>query len=560
MEQSYSLPPGSLLYHNTYRIERVLGQGGFGITYLATDLSLGIPVAIKEFFPKNFCRRDGSTSLMLVSTQANTELVHRLRQKFIKEARHIARINHRNIIRIYSAFEQNDTAYYAMQFIEGRSLAEVVAANGPMPEHLALTIIEKIGGALDYLHKQNINHLDVKPANIMIRQADYEPYLIDFGLSKQYDNAGSQTSTTPVGVSHGYAPLEQYNPGGVAEFSPSTDIYSLAATLYYILTGIVPPNAQTLYEESLQFPPTFPTRLIPAIRRAMQPRRKDRQPSVIQFIAELKNTSPYGETTDYHAIPSGDATHVAGQSSSSRKHNVAGQSPRVVNTSPDISDYPKRKNSSKWLMFIAIAAVAALIVCLIYIFGNNNGSDVKKYQPGEQTFETEAPTEIPTVDLNAQAQGDSAKAEEVATRDAAEDAKAQAMEVARDAVADTPKSTRDGLEGYILNSPEVTYNGKECHFFQGYFAWEDKQWDIMVVFIVENGRVKRAVYKNIKYDALFKLSTSFSGNSVSLSGNTAHHYLDMYLSLSGDGMSGTANSQSNDYSVRLTPTTRTFSF
>lgn len=280
------LNAGTIL-HGSYRIERVLGQGGFGITYLATDLSLDRKVAVKEFFPKDYCNREEDSSHITIGTHSAREFVERLRGKFLKEARNIAKFNHPGIIRIYSAFEENNTAYYVMEYIEGASLWEIVRCNGPLTEKKALDYIMKVGDALNYVHQRRINHLDVKPANIMVSGIDDIPVLIDFGLSKQYDNQGLQTSTTPTGISHGFAPIEQYNEGGVSEFSPQTDLYSLAATLYFILTGIVPPKAISLIESHLAFPDNFPSRFINSLSKAMSTSRMSRQTSVADFIAEI---------------------------------------------------------------------------------------------------------------------------------------------------------------------------------------------------------------------------------------------------------------------------------
>ncbi|MDE7419386.1 MAG: serine/threonine protein kinase [Muribaculaceae bacterium] len=288
VDVNQGLKQGAFLRHDTYRIEKVLGQGGFGITYLAMDLSLDRFVAIKEFFPKDYCDRNDATSHVTLGTQSSFDFVNKLKSKFLKEARNIARFDNPNIIRIHSAFEENDTAYYVMDYIEGKTLAEIVRQSGPIAKDKAITYLEKIGEALEYVHKHNITHLDIKPANIMIRTIDERPILIDFGLAKQYDSNGLQTSTTPVGISHGYAPIEQYSDGGIKEFSPQTDQYSLAATLYYILSGVTPPHATKLIEDELTFPQTIPAQLIGPISKAMSASRKKRYENVGAFIKDLK--------------------------------------------------------------------------------------------------------------------------------------------------------------------------------------------------------------------------------------------------------------------------------
>ena len=199
----HALKIDSTLQNGKYRILSELGQGGFGITYLAMQSGLERNVAIKEFFMKDFCERNESTSQVTFGTESSRETVHRFREKFLKEARNIARLNHPHIIRIFDVFEENGTAYYVMEYCENGSLAEKVKEQGALSEADATRYIHQVAEALDYIHRKKMNHLDIKPANIMLNEND-EPVLIDFGLSKQYDVlTGSQTSTTPVGISNG---------------------------------------------------------------------------------------------------------------------------------------------------------------------------------------------------------------------------------------------------------------------------------------------------------------------------------------------------------------------
>ena len=219
------LQEGTLLKSGDYRIERVLGQGGFGITYLATQVGLDRQVAIKEFFMKEYCERDSDTSQVSMGSSGSKELVSKFKVKFIKEAKTIAGLNHPNIIRIHDIFEENGTAYYVMEYHGNGSLSELLNSKGKLSEIESLRYIRQIADALSYIHENKMNHLDVKPGNVLLDNKG-NAVLIDFGLSKRYDEEGNQTSTTPVGISHGYAPMEQYKKGGVGIFSPSTDIYS----------------------------------------------------------------------------------------------------------------------------------------------------------------------------------------------------------------------------------------------------------------------------------------------------------------------------------------------
>lgn len=283
------LKSGTHLQNGKYKIERVLGQGGFGITYLATQELLDRKVCIKEFFFKEYCDRT-PTGSVISTTSSNKELVMRFLNKFIKEARTISRLDHSNIIRILDVFEENGTAYYVMEYIDGCSLEDKVNRQGVLNENEAVEYVKQVGNALDYIHQNRINHLDVKPANIMIRKSDNKAILIDFGVSKQYDEQGGQTSTTPVGISYGYAPLEQYRPGGVSEFSPQADIYSLGATLYRLLTGKIPPQAMEILNDGLPDAiDKFSSHVKEAIKQSMQVRRQERPSSIGSFVSFLKN-------------------------------------------------------------------------------------------------------------------------------------------------------------------------------------------------------------------------------------------------------------------------------
>ena len=288
-----ALQQGSTLQGGRYRIERVLGQGGFGITYLAVQSGLERKVAIKEFFMKELCNRDGSTSHVTLGTEGSRETVARFREKFLKEARNIARLNHPHIVRIYDIFEENGTAYYVMEYAEGGSLADLLKRRGCLSEPDATCYILQVAEALAYIHAENMNHLDVKPANILLNDRN-EAILIDFGLSKQYDAlTGGQTSTTPVGISEGYAPMEQYKQGGVSEFSPETDIYALGATFFKLLTGKTPPSSLDVNEDGVPVDELKARGVsLPAIDlivQAMEPKKKGRMKDVRLFINNGKN-------------------------------------------------------------------------------------------------------------------------------------------------------------------------------------------------------------------------------------------------------------------------------
>ena len=281
-----------------YKIERMLGQGGFGITYLATlyietDQSLGrirttASVTIKEFFMQEHCSRNNATSRVSVSSPGAVEMVERFKRKFVKEAQTLASLDYPHIVKIYDVFEENGTAYYVMEYIDGGTLRERIdKQGGALAESDAIRYVRQIANALGYMHGKQMNHLDVKPGNIMLNAAD-NAVLIDFGLTKHYDDEGRATSTTPVGISRGYAPIEQYNSGGVNTFSPAADIYSLGATLYTLVVGVRPPEATDVLTSGLPpLPSNISESTVRAIRAAMQSIPQNRPQSIGEFLSLL---------------------------------------------------------------------------------------------------------------------------------------------------------------------------------------------------------------------------------------------------------------------------------
>jgi len=282
------LKPGTLLQRGKYRIVQALGQGGFGITYEAEQLNLGRKVAIKEFFMKDCCERAVGSSKMVVPTQSNVNLVEKFKSKFIREAKLIASFDNPHIVRVLDVFEENDTAYYVMEMLYGGSLAEIVKNEGPLSESVAEKYIRQVADALSFIHARKTVHLDVKPSNILLNDKD-QAVLIDFGISKHYDEVGEQTSTTPIGYSPGYAPLEQNRVGDVSQFTPATDIYALGATLYFLITGQPPLDASIINEEGLSKPDGVSSRIWNIIKTVMSPRRKDRPQSISAFLSILDN-------------------------------------------------------------------------------------------------------------------------------------------------------------------------------------------------------------------------------------------------------------------------------
>lgn len=283
------LKQGSVLQNGRYRIEKLLGEGGFGLTYLAAQTGLNRWVAVKEFFIAQHCNRDGNTAHVNVPSTGSREMVTRFREKFMQEAQTIASMHNPHIVRIFDIFEENGTAYYVMEYLDGGSLSGRVPEGG-MDHVEAAGYIRQLCKALEYIHSQNILHLDVKPSNVLFR-SNGEAVLIDFGISKHYNEANdSKTTATPAGMSCGYAPLEQSVAGGLSQFTPATDIYSLGATFYAILSGKTPPSADEINENGLPpFSRFVPYSIYALIEKAMQPRRKDRPQTIREFLMLMDN-------------------------------------------------------------------------------------------------------------------------------------------------------------------------------------------------------------------------------------------------------------------------------
>jgi WD40 repeat protein len=239
---TFSLPSGTLLHNGDYSVAQVLGQGGFGITYLGRETRLDRTVAIKEFFLQGCSRQD--KRVLPVHGLSEDEYAT-ARQRFLNEGRILARFRHPCIVHIHSVFEENNTAYMVMEYLEGRTLLELLEERGePLSEVDAVGYIEHVGNALAVVHGVGLLHRDIKPENVMIL-ADGRAVLIDFGIAGAIDEAGQygtrRVRRTLREGTPGYTPLEQYVQH--VPLGPFTDIYALAATLYHLLTDELPVSA-----------------------------------------------------------------------------------------------------------------------------------------------------------------------------------------------------------------------------------------------------------------------------------------------------------------------------
>ena len=287
------LQAGTIL-HGTYKIEKILGQGSFGITYLAEHTNLGKKVAIKEFFMKELNSRDEDGS---ITGMSDSSLSQNYCQKFKKEAINLSRLDHPNIVRVTDSFSENGTFYYVMDFIEGQNLNDYIKSHY-IDEAEAVSIIKSVADALIYMHEEkHMLHLDLKPGNVMRRNSDGHVFLIDFGLSKHYSTDGQPETSTTIGLgTAGYAPIEQGNQAKNGEFRPTIDVYALGATFYKLLTRETPPPASDLVSDDELLENKLREKgvsdnLIKVVTEAMCPNVRRRTQSIREFRDALTDCS-----------------------------------------------------------------------------------------------------------------------------------------------------------------------------------------------------------------------------------------------------------------------------
>ena len=386
-----TLQPGNTLQGGKYRIEKVLGQGSFGITYLASyattiegalgKMAVDIKVAIKEFFMSEVNQRNEQTHGVEGSSST---IFTNYRIKFRKEAQNLASLHHPHIVQVTDVFDENNTTYYVMQYIEGMSLDSFIASKGRVSAEDTILIAAQIGQALSYMHQRHMLHLDLKPGNIMLDKQG-QVHLIDFGLSKQYDSNGEPESSTSIGMgTPGYAPIEQANRMGQGkQFQATIDVYAFGATVYKMLTGRRPDDASVILNDG--FPFGFLQQLgvqqnmINAVQRAMAPQRNARFQTVTEFVQALDDgrTIPYSApdftlVDDNTITASSEPTQPIRPSRPSQPSNAT-PSPNDEELAPSTS-----KLAMKQIMVVLCVCIAAAMVLFLAMgnfgFGSADGN------------------------------------------------------------------------------------------------------------------------------------------------------------------------------------------
>ena len=293
-----ALPPGATV--GSYRIEKILGQGGFGITYLARDEKLERYVAVKEYFPTEFSRRE-SDGMVYPQSEDDEQVYAWGMERFLDEGKTLAKFKHPNIVRVIDYLEENNTAYILMEYEHGKDLQTILKEKKALSGEEILEIYLPLLDGLSLVHKAGFIHRDIKPANIFIRE-DGSPVLIDFGSARQ--GLATKTRTLTTLVSPGYAPFEQYNADGPGKQGPWTDIYALGASMYKSLFGRSPLDAVSRAEErvagrddpymtaALMGEGHYPVRILEAIDMALAFLPEERPQTIGDWINFISESAP----------------------------------------------------------------------------------------------------------------------------------------------------------------------------------------------------------------------------------------------------------------------------
>jgi len=421
-----------------YVIERVLGQGGFGITYLARDTNLDQPVAIKEYLPVDVAARRPDAAVGS-RTDGGRERFRWGLDRFIKEARMLARFDHPNIVRVLSVFELNNTAYMVMRFEAGENLSQLLEARGTLGEDELLRIVLPVLDGLALVHAAGFIHRDIKPDNIQIR-ADGSPVLLDFGSARA---ALGKAHTLTILVAPGYSPFEQYY-GSSENQGPWTDVYGLGATCYRAIAGRAPLDAiarskgilgaakDAIVPAAVVGAGRYSARLLAAVDHALAFGEKDRPQSIAAWRKELVGETAAAVAAPRPAPPApGPRTMTAPPPEAARPVPVSAPPPPPL----PAATTPGRPGPLVWS--VGGAAIAAMFIGVLLHF-SRNGEEPSRPPPAAADAEPAKGLQEKVAALEKQVEEDRRRREEAERkqqRQAAEDAKREAEERARAATA-----------------------------------------------------------------------------------------------------------------------------
>ncbi len=429
-----NLKPGTELLGGQYKIEQYLNAGGFGVTYIARD-SLDRKVVIKECFPSAFCHRVGEN--LQVRSRSNEEKVRTIVDRFEQEARALAKFSHPNIVGVHQVFKQNNTAYMVLDYVSGKDISEMVEANDPMlTQANVVMLLTKLLKAVGFVHGHSMLHRDISPDNILVTQQG-EPILIDFGAAKEKLPGDTRALSTLRAVKDGYSPQEFYI--AESEQNPASDLYSLAATFYYVVTREVPSDSQTRLAAiaSDQTDPVVPlakrstdlydAAFCSALDKAMSVLLKDRVQSAEEWLAMMNGDSKVTPLStrqprqDAHAAPpkpaldaeaANEADKVVPRRPQStpisrpRPMTAPKTAPRTMPKTAPLAVAPARK--SPLPLVLASVSVLAIAAGAYFVLGGSKpetetAAAPELSVPAEETLAAAAPeaTEAPVVEAPA---------------------------------------------------------------------------------------------------------------------------------------------------------------
>lgn len=386
-----ALAPGYKLHW--YTIKKILGQGGFGITYLAEDTNLNQSVAIKEFLPIEMAVRDQSSSVHPVSGEYGEQFEWGL-DRFMSEAQTLAKFKHPNIVRVFTVFPENNTAYMVMEYEHGKGMHELLKNRNTLSEEKLNAIILPILDGLKQIHAAGFIHRDIKPANIFIRE-DGSPVLLDFGSARQ--SLGQQTHTLTTMVSPGFAPFEQYVSKSNKQ-GPWTDIYGLGATMYRSVVGRSPSEAMErseglLHSETDTFvtaseinPEGYSPALLSAIDHALAFKAEDRPQSVSAWQSEIEGSAYVDQSEIETVVATGhvnqkpDVTDV----SATEKTEVLDRAAELP-----VKDKPS--------LFRRVGKYALIGFAILFVLALLDDGNKKQDTNTDQTVATDSVDQPPTV-------------------------------------------------------------------------------------------------------------------------------------------------------------------
>ena len=438
-EQSFdtqALPSGFVL--GKYTVGEVIGEGGFGVTYKGKQQRLDRQVAIKEYFPQEFAVRDPETFVLRPHQKWNHDRIGGYywgKQRFLKEAKTLAKLDHRNIVSVIDYEDCNNTAYMMMSFVAGATLSGWLEKQPAVEERQLLKLFMPLLDGLAHVHAQGISHRDIKPDNILI-SADGQPILIDFGSSRE-TMGGDQQEKLTILVTPGYAPEEQYDPDG--KQGPWTDIYAIGATMFYCITGAQPQDAllskfsegnnsydQSSIQASLeqlqhQANTSYSSGFLAIVKRCLEPQAENRYQSAEDLIAALAQVAGESEGTTevrganqegHTQVRTDDVTLVSPQSARAtdnatelRGGNATdadelferGANASVDSSSSSGAEAGKRGTNKKPLLLGGVIAAIVGAGAVVYQSGGLNKVESPSNKQVEQTSEIEVPSFVPSM-------------------------------------------------------------------------------------------------------------------------------------------------------------------